>query len=312
MEKIKVTVGIPYYHGPLALSELIAALYKQKARVLDIKNEVEIIVVNDDDSDYIPKDLVRWSNIIHTIVVDKKNGGVASARNEIIRRARGEFIFFLDQDCVPEETWLEEMYMYLVVGDSAGAGGRIYPKRRSGIVNEYYSITNRLERPVVDRVTGDIVLIITANCGFRTEAIRRIGGFDEVAFFKQQGGEDADLTFRLKHAGYRLGFACNARVSHLYPNNFFSLFEKYRGYGRGMKIYCIVRDIDPESIRQPRYGILSFFWYTVKLPIPFFTSYRKFKKVVGFQKSIVFAFFETVKYVAHGIGFFPPLLVKKK
>lgn len=69
------------------------------------KGSVEIIIVNDGSTDN-GKELIKDYKIknehINIILINKKNGGVSSARNEGMKVASGDFIAFLDSD----DEWL--------------------------------------------------------------------------------------------------------------------------------------------------------------------------------------------------------------
>ena len=59
----------------------------------------EILVINDgstDYSEYIARDFERNFSNVH--VINKPNGGCASARSEGLRIAKGEYIGFVDSD----------------------------------------------------------------------------------------------------------------------------------------------------------------------------------------------------------------------
>ncbi|MDP3014932.1 MAG: glycosyltransferase [bacterium] len=305
---MKITIGIPHHRSIEPIRRLIDGLNNQKTNFLDLKNEVEIIIVNDGKESITSKADFNVKNI-NLKIINQENRGVASARNKIIDSALSDLIFFLDDDCCPKENWLQSMYKrFLVDKKIDGVGGRVIPLPKKGLVNEYYNVANRLEKPTIDRETGEIVTIITANCGFRTKALHNIRGFDQKTFNKNVfGGEDVDLTYRLRRRGYILGYESRAVVFHEYPEKFSTIFSKYANYGYGMKIYCLARNIDPKSIRQPRLNIVSCIIYFIKFPIIFKNSYFVFRKRINRLKSILFSFFDIIRYIGHGYGF----LIKK-
>jgi len=304
---MKITVGIPCHRYTESLRRLINGLDRQKTGLSDLKREVEVIIVND-GGDHIISNADFDVKNINIKVINQENEGVSSARNRVISSALGNLIFFLDDDCYPTENWMQAMYMRFKIDEHIdGIGGRIIPFPKKGLVNEYYNITNRLEKPMVDYKTGEIVTIITANCGFCTSALRSVGGFDQKIFAKNVGGEDVDLTYRLRQKGYHLSYEPNAVVFHEYPEKFSTIFNKYSNYGTGMRIYCKARNINPQSIRQPQSNLISCVIYLLRFPGVFRKSYFIFNKKVGRFKSVLFAFFDFVRYIAHWYGF----LIKK-
>ena len=95
-----------------------------------------------------------------------------------------------------------------------------------------------------------------------------------------------------------------AIVLHEYPAKFLTIFEKNKNYGLGMARYCIARKIDPKSIRQPGFNLFSFIIYNLNFFNKIKKSYLFFRKKVGIFKSIIFSFFDIIKYFAHSYGMF--------
>lgn len=93
MNEIKVSIIVPIYNMEKYLNRCIESILNQ-----DYKN-IELILVNDgsiDNSIGICNEYKKMSNIVK--VIDKKNGGVSSARNVGIDVSTGEWIMFVDPD----------------------------------------------------------------------------------------------------------------------------------------------------------------------------------------------------------------------
>ena len=102
---IKVSIIVPVYNVELYLQECLETLIDQTLL------EIEIICVDDgstDDSLKILKDFQKLDNRI--VVIEKKNGGLSSARNAGLSVARGEYVCFLDSDDYLEQKALLELY----------------------------------------------------------------------------------------------------------------------------------------------------------------------------------------------------------
>ena len=86
MSSKKLSIIIPYYNDGDYTKELLDQLAPQ------ITKEVEVMVI--DDGSRIPFETgYKWCEVIH-----KKNGGVSTARNMGIDKAKGEYITFIDAD----------------------------------------------------------------------------------------------------------------------------------------------------------------------------------------------------------------------
>ena len=104
--KIKVTVIVPVYNVEKYIDKCLDSLVKQTLK------EIEIIVVNDGSLDNSQKIIDRYVKKYPDKVKSfiKENGGQGSARNLGIKKARGEYISFVDSDDWLDLNALEEMY----------------------------------------------------------------------------------------------------------------------------------------------------------------------------------------------------------
>ncbi|HHV12444.1 MAG TPA: glycosyltransferase [Clostridiales bacterium] len=83
-----VSVIVPVYNAEKYIEKCIDSIVNQTYK------EIELILVNDGSTDQSLEKIKKYN----AIVIDKKNGGASSARNEGLRRATGDYIMFLDSD----------------------------------------------------------------------------------------------------------------------------------------------------------------------------------------------------------------------
>ena len=87
------SIVIPVYNAQNTISRSIESVLLQEMQ------DFELILVNDGSSDNSLQICKKYENDNRKIkVIDKKNGGVSSARNEGINNSNGEYIVFLDSD----------------------------------------------------------------------------------------------------------------------------------------------------------------------------------------------------------------------
>lgn len=92
---MKLSIIIPLYNSGHFLGTCIKSLLDQQ---LDLK-DYEILIVNDGSTDSsleVAQDLAAHQTNIH--VYTKPNGGVGSARNFGLAKAKGEYVYFIDPD----------------------------------------------------------------------------------------------------------------------------------------------------------------------------------------------------------------------
>lgn len=104
-ENIKVSVIIPVYNSAQYLTKCIESMLNQTLK------EIEIICVDDgstDESLAIIKNYKKLDSRIKILTQENKYAGVA--RNNGMRIAKGEYLFFLDSDDFSSDTLLEKVY----------------------------------------------------------------------------------------------------------------------------------------------------------------------------------------------------------
>ena len=102
---MKISVIIAAYNSEEFVVETIESILNQTI------DDFEIIAVNDGSTDNTLQILNGYAEKYENfLVIDKENGGPASARNLGIDIARGDYIFFFDADDILEFDALEELY----------------------------------------------------------------------------------------------------------------------------------------------------------------------------------------------------------
>ena len=141
------------------------------------------------------------------IVIDNtyNNIGLAAAQNKGARQAKGEYLFFLNNDTLVKEDIFEQLLTLYRRPDVLGC--RMFN----------YDGTKELDSALsVDRFgcpagkTGRMFYPDGA-IFIRKSIFDEIGGFDEKLFLY---GEDRDLLWRVHLAGYTVGYCANAVFFH--------------------------------------------------------------------------------------------------
>jgi GT2 family glycosyltransferase len=189
-----VSVVVPTYSRPDLLRACIEAVLGQRCSF-----PFEVIVVDDGGAPAASQSLGELAGDARVTVVRVANGGPARARNEGIRRARGSFVAFVDDDCAPTPGWLAAAVEAFADDGVVMVQGPVAPPRPASPLAYHF----------VD--TGDAPGNVTANLVVRRQALLAVGGFD--LGFPFAAGEDYDLCWRLERVGGQR-FATGARVVH--------------------------------------------------------------------------------------------------
>ena len=93
MNTAKISIIIPVYNVEKYLKKCLQSVINQTIP------EIEIICVNDGSTDESPQILEEFTQEDDLIkIINKENGGIASARNRGLAYATGEYIGFVDSD----------------------------------------------------------------------------------------------------------------------------------------------------------------------------------------------------------------------
>ncbi|HWP95042.1 MAG TPA: glycosyltransferase [Gammaproteobacteria bacterium] len=170
----------------------------------------EVIIVDDcspDDTDEVLRKIPGLQ-----VVRNRRNLGFIGACNAGAAKARGEYVFFLNNDTAVQPGWLDELVETFRTVPEAGLVGSklVYPDGRlqeaGGIVWQDGSAWNygRFDDPHkpqynyrrdVDYVSGAAIMLPTT-------LFRDLGGFDE--HYSPAYYEDTDLAFRVRARGRRV------------------------------------------------------------------------------------------------------------
>lgn len=102
---IKVSIIIPVYNVEIYIEKCINSLINQTLK------EIEFIFVNDGTKDNSVSIIKKYQKEDKRIkLIEKENGGQASARNLGLKYAKGEYIAFVDSDDYVKENMYELMY----------------------------------------------------------------------------------------------------------------------------------------------------------------------------------------------------------
>jgi len=151
-------------------------------------------------------------------LLNEKNLGFAGACNRGAATARGEILFFLNNDLVLLPGWLEPMLAVFAAHADAGLVGNVQRNAATGAVDHAGLVFNAKGKPEHSTRPGfgagpvRTVAAVTGACfAIRAADWKQLGGFDEIFI---NGCEDVDLGLRALQAGRRNYVALRSVVRH--------------------------------------------------------------------------------------------------
>jgi GT2 family glycosyltransferase len=226
-----VSVVIPTFRRWSSLQLTLDAMAQQ---TLDLER-FEVIVSDDGSEDGTVEKLKTYADgsPLQLVVTSGANAGPSAARNRGLRLAKGTWVAFTDDDCVPAKDWLEQCLNCLEADPTLdGVGGKVL-RYKDGRIARYVDWTEVL-LPAMNK--GKVHYLVTSNAVFRNALLQRLGGFNET--YKWPGGEDPDLSFRVISAGGRLKYHPDALVLHMHRESVKGTYRMFWHHGLGAGIHA--------------------------------------------------------------------------
>ena len=198
----KVSIIIPAYNAEETIKQCIVSVLNQKHK------NIEIIVVDDGSRDNTAK---ITAPLKCKLIKSNKNSGAGNARNLGLKAAEGDYIYFIDSDCVLEEECIERLIKGFSKSDEIGVVGGtcITPPDIDNILNLGHDVTERY-KDFLNLGERYVVYLSGANLCIKKEVVDRVGVFNE----KFITHEDFDFTFRATQCGYKILFQPKAVSYH--------------------------------------------------------------------------------------------------
>lgn len=114
----KFSIIIPVYNRPEEIVELLDSLTMQSRR-----SETEVIIVDDGSTRTCEQEIEVFRKQLELKYIYQENKGPGMARNEGARHADGEYLIFLDSDCVLPSDYLANTEEHLSKSPLACFGG---------------------------------------------------------------------------------------------------------------------------------------------------------------------------------------------
>lgn len=181
---------------------------------------LEVVVVDSESSDRTRDIVRRYAEKYDFVRLFEHRSRRGEGRNEGVRRSRGDFVAFIDGDCIANPFWLAELRKGLRRHDVVA--GRT--------IQIGYWAFESLDRVELD-VKGVDVTYPSCNLAYRRGTFDKAGGFDP--WFVT--AEDIDLNLRaVRDASASLAYREEAVVYHRARDTFTGFFRQafWNGYGR--------------------------------------------------------------------------------
>ena len=287
LDKPFTSIVVPTYNRTHLVELCLDSLFNQSYPT----TRYEVIVVDDGSTeDTVERATMlakQWNGAFR--IIQKANGGPASARNAGLKASEAEIIAFIDSDCVAAPDWLEKLISTLVTAEAAGVGGPVLGAEITSLVADYLEASKFYRHRVRN---GKVDYLITGNTAFRRMALLDVGGFRTIG---AGGSDDVDLSFKLQQAGYKLVTTdTGAVVHHGSPQTVRELWRSLYRYGRGNYIMS-------SGWRGRRSPLVEFVRHAGAVALSLLLALR-LRRRVGLQRALKFWPLVVVEHIAFDYG----------
>jgi len=185
-------------------------------------------------------------------------------RNEVVKQAKGEIIYFLDNDSLPEKETLKKLIKHLESENVAIAGGpSIAPKKISSLPYLFGKTlesvicsgasANRYKRTGSVRFTTEKEIIL-CNMVMKKDLFLAFGGLNE----KLYPNEENELMEKVKHSGYKIVYDPDGYIIRMPRKTLKAFVKQIFNYGRGRGEQTVFY---PKSFRLINFVPMFFLFY---------------------------------------------------
>ena len=200
---------------------IIIAIFNRKDELFELLNSLiaqtdknfEVIIVDDGSIIDLLPTVETFKEMLEIQYFKKENSGPGLSRNYGARRAKNDWLVFVDSDVIVEKDYIENIKKNLENTDCAAFGGADKAHKGFNLLQKAisYSMTSvfttggiRGSKKAVTRFQPR-----SFNMGVNKEIFLKIGGFSEMRI-----GEDPDLSMTIWENGYQTAFFDDIGVYH--------------------------------------------------------------------------------------------------
>ncbi len=222
-EAILFSIIVPVYNRPDEIADLLASLAVQT------DPGFETVIVEDGSSVRCADQCGDYKDAAKVKYFYKDNEGRSIARNYGIVRADGDYLIFVDSDCVLPPDYIEKLRKSLKENPSDCFGGpdaahESFTDTQKAI---NYAMTSFLTTGGIrgGKMSMEKFTPRTFNMGFSREVYDKVGGFREMF------SEDIDMSTRIRLAGFKIVLFPDVAVYHKRRVDFKKFWKQVHVFG---------------------------------------------------------------------------------
>lgn len=245
----EISIIIPVKDNQQGINDFLSSFFKTHDKV-DFPREIIII----DNNSKTPIKIFEKFNLygLKIILTSCIQKGPASARNRGVSISSGEWLLFIDSDCIATDSLIKG---YLKTKIKAVGYAGMVKAKSNRLISKYYE-SQEILLPLKDPKKETPQYLITANCLIWKFAFNKIKGFNENITLA--GGEDVDIGLRLSQIG-NLSYCMEAIAIHNFENNVIDFWRRFVRYGKGNRLVEEIynTNLSPKLFRPNKRSIVN-------------------------------------------------------
>jgi len=220
MENVKLSIIVPVWNGEDMTYEAIQAIMDNTE-----SGTFEIIIVDNGSNPPFKPPFTGFNDL--TVIRNEENEGFPKAANQGIKAARGDIVVLYNNDVICTPGWADRLVGWLDEFDII-APCTNYAAGIQNITIGTYSSRDELDSASEEFSEVNEGLCYDVNFATISMFIKK-KIFDDIGYLDEtywpSSGEDIDIGFRAREAGYRVGVAGDVYVHHDGSKTFEALHE---------------------------------------------------------------------------------------
>jgi len=221
---LKISLIIPVFNRPGEVEELLQSLSIQSDK------DFEIVIVEDGSTMSSLQVVESYTDRLDIKYFFKANSGPGPSRNFGSEEASGDYLIFLDSDCVipPDYCKIVRERLSSSYADAFGGPDRAHPDFTKFQKAINFSMTSFLTTGGIRGGNEKMGKFHprSFNMGYSREVYKATGGFSRMRF-----GEDVDLSLRILENGFSTTLIKDAFVYHKRRSNLRQFFKQVYNSG---------------------------------------------------------------------------------
>ena len=244
-----ITIAICTYNRARLLEKCLKALVPQMHT-----DAVHVMVIDNKSTDTTKATVEKYQQQMANLsYVFEEQQGLSYARNKAYKASKTDWVAYLDDDGIPHPNYVARLLHVIEHYDFDCFGGMYYAyyedKKPKWIADDFGT------KKLISKETGYIEQNTLSGGIFNVKrsVLESLNGFDTsygMTGKKMAYGEESELQYRIRAAGYKIGFDPHLKMDHIVSSNKLVVSWHLK------RIYTEFRDSPVLRFKNASYGLL--------------------------------------------------------